>query len=88
VWIGKEEDFQAWLALVDPDRFYGKARQKAQPKDITDIMRRMVKEDLVKFDGSRLFPERRAETIKYTLSPPPFSSGPMRQLRPSQSRAP
>ena len=66
---GKEEDFQAWLALVDPDRFYGKARQKAQPKDITDIMRRMVKEDLVKFDGSRLFPERRAETIKYKLSP-------------------
>jgi superfamily II DNA or RNA helicase len=66
---GKEEDFQAWLALVDPDRFYGKARSKAQPKDITDIMRRMVKEDLVKFDGSRLFPERRAETIKYKLSP-------------------
>ena len=66
---GKEEDFQAWLALVDPDRFYGKARQKAEPKDVTDIMRRMVKEDLIKFDGSRLFPERRAETIKYKLSP-------------------
>lgn len=66
---GKEEDFQAWLALVDPDRFYGKARVKAEPKDVTDIMRRMVKEDLIKFDGSKLFPERRAQTIKYTLSP-------------------
>jgi SNF2 family DNA or RNA helicase len=66
---GKEEDFQAWLALVDPERFYGRAREKAEPKDISDVMRRMVKEDLLKFDGSKLFPERRAETIKYKLSP-------------------
>lgn len=66
---GKEEDFQAWLALIDPDRFYGKARQKAEPKDIGDIMRRMVKEDLLTFEGAKLFPERRAETIKYQLSP-------------------
>jgi superfamily II DNA or RNA helicase len=66
---GKEEDFQAWLALVDPERFYGKAKQNAEPKDVSDIMRRMVKEDLLKFDGSKLFPERRAETVKYTLSP-------------------
>jgi SNF2 family DNA or RNA helicase len=65
---GKEEDFQAWLALVDPERFYGRAREKAEPKDISDVMRRMVKEDLLKFDGSKLFPERRAETIKYKLS--------------------
>ena len=56
---GKEEDFQAWLALIDPDRFHG-GRQKATPGDVSDIMRRMVKEDLLKFDGSRLFPERRA----------------------------
>ncbi len=31
-------------------------------------MRRMVKEDLVKFDGTPLFPERRAETVMYTLT--------------------
>ena len=31
-------------------------------------MRRMVKEDLLKFDGTRLFPERRAYTVKYRLS--------------------
>jgi superfamily II DNA or RNA helicase len=66
---GKEEDFQAWLCLVDEDRFYGKAQKKAEPKDVTDIMRRMVKEDLVTFEGTKLFPERRAETIKYKLSP-------------------
>jgi SNF2 family DNA or RNA helicase len=65
---GHEEDFQAWLALLDADRFHGKAREKAEPMEIADIMRRMVKEDLIKFDGSKLFPERRAETIKYTLS--------------------
>lgn len=66
---GKEEDFQAWLALLDPDRFYGKARAKAAPKDVTDIMRRMVKEDLITFEGTKLFPERRATTIEYTLTP-------------------
>jgi superfamily II DNA or RNA helicase len=64
---GKEEDFQAWLALIDPERFQG-GRQKATPGDVSDIMRRMVKEDLLKFDGTRLFPERRAETVRYKLS--------------------
>jgi SNF2 family DNA or RNA helicase len=66
---GKEEDFQAWLALIDEDRFHGKARGKAQPVQIADIMRRMVKEDLLKFDGSKLFPPRTASTVKYKLSP-------------------
>src|ERR1035441_9715193 len=31
-------------------------------------MRRMVKEKLVKFDGTPLFPERRAYTVNYKLS--------------------
>src|SRR5713101_1172367 len=31
-------------------------------------MRRMVKEHLLKFDGKRLFPERRAYTVGYKLS--------------------
>ena len=31
-------------------------------------MRRMVKEELVKFDGSPLFPERKAYVVNYTLS--------------------
>ena len=66
---GKEEDFQAWLALIDEDRFHGKAREKATPLEIADIMRRMVKEDLITFDGAKLFPERRAYTVKYKLTP-------------------
>jgi len=31
-------------------------------------MRRLVKEQLLKFDGTPLFPERRAYTVGYTLS--------------------
>ncbi len=65
---GKEEDFQLFLSLLDSDRFYGKFRDGAHKVDVTDIMRRMVKEDLLKFDGTRLFPERRAYTVKYELS--------------------
>lgn len=66
---GKEEDFQIWLSLLDGDRFYGKFREGAHKVDVTDMMRRMVKEELLKFDGTPLFPERRAYTANYELSP-------------------
>jgi superfamily II DNA or RNA helicase len=65
---GKEEDFQLFLSLLDGDRFYGKFREGAHKVDVSDMMRRMVKEDLLKFDGTPLFPERRAYTANYTLS--------------------
>jgi len=65
---GKEEDFQIWLSLLDSDRFYGKFREGAHKVDISDMMRRMVKEELLKFDGTPLFPERRAYTANYKLS--------------------
>lgn len=67
---GKEEDFQLFMSLLDSDRFYGKFRDGAHKVDVTDLMRRMVKEDLLKFDGSPLFPERRARTANYKLSDP------------------
>lgn len=66
---GKEEDFQLFLSLLDGDRFYGKFREGAHKVDISDMMRRMVKEDLLKFDGTPLFPERIAYTANYELSP-------------------
>lgn len=66
---GKEEDFQIWLSLLDCDRFYGKFREGAHKVDVSDMMRRMVKEELLKFDGTPLFPERRAYTANYELSP-------------------
>ncbi|MHB1167665.1 MAG: helicase-related protein [Longimicrobiales bacterium] len=65
---GKEEDFQLFLALLDGDRFEGKFRDGVHVVDASDIMRRMVKEQLVKFDGKPLFPERRAYTVSYELS--------------------
>ncbi len=65
---GKEEDFQAFMALIDGDRFFGKHRDGVHQVDTSDLMRRMVKEELLKFDGTPLFPERRAHTVNYELS--------------------
>ena len=65
---GKEEDFQLFLSLLDSDRFYGKFRDGVHKVDCSDLIRRMVKEKLVKFDGTPLFPERKAYTVNYQLS--------------------
>ena len=65
---GKEEDFQLFMALLDGDRFEGKFRDGVHSIDASDLMRRMIKEDLLKFDGRPLFPERRANTVEYDLS--------------------
>ncbi|HEX5414077.1 MAG TPA: helicase-related protein, partial [Chloroflexota bacterium] len=66
---GKEEDFQLFLALLDGDRFEGRFRDGVHTVDTSDLMRRLVKEKLRKFDGTPLFPERRAYTVDYRLSP-------------------
>ncbi len=65
---GKEEDFQLFMGLLDPDRFEGRFRDGVHIADASDLMRRMVKERLLKFDGKPLFPERIAHTIPYKLS--------------------
>jgi superfamily II DNA or RNA helicase len=65
---GKEEDFQLFLSLLDSDRFYGKFRDGVHKVDCSDLIRRMVKEEMVKFDGTPLFPERKAYTVNYKLS--------------------
>ena len=65
---GKEEDFQLFMALLDGDRFEGRFRDGVHKADISDLMRRMVKESLLKFDGTPLFPERIAYTVPYRLS--------------------
>ena len=67
---GKPEDFQLFMALLDEDSFAGKYRKGVHSSDSPKhLMRRRVKEDLLRFDGTRLFPEREATTAKYTLSP-------------------
>nr|WP_244867514.1 helicase-related protein [Vannielia litorea] len=65
---GKEEDFQLFMALLDGDRFEGRFRDGVHYADSADMMRRLTKEELLKFDGRPLFPERRAYTVKYDLS--------------------
>ena len=65
---GKEEDFQLFLSLLDSDRFYGKFRDGVHKVDSSDLMRRMVKEEMLRFDGTPLFPERRAYTANYKLT--------------------
>ena len=65
---GKEEDFQLFMALIDGDRFEGRFRDGVHVAEVSDLMRRMVKEKLLKFDGTPLFPERIAYTVPYRLS--------------------
>ncbi|MDO8432082.1 MAG: helicase-related protein [Candidatus Binatus sp.] len=65
---GKEEDFQLFMALLDGDRFEGKFRDGVHTVDVSDLIRRMVKEKLLRFDGRPLFPERLAYTVTYQLS--------------------
>lgn len=65
---GKEEDFQLFMRLLDSDRFEGHFRPGVHSVDASDMMRRMVKEDLLRFDETRLFPERKAYTVDYNLS--------------------
>src|SRR6202522_1861169 len=67
---GKEADFQLFMALLDGDRFEGRFRDGVHVADASDLMRRMVKENLLKFDGTPLFPERIAYTVPYKLSDP------------------
>ena len=65
---GKQEDFQLFLKLLDADRFEGRFRDGVHQVNVSDLMRRMVKEDLMTFEGRPLFPERKAYTVDYELS--------------------
>jgi superfamily II DNA or RNA helicase len=66
---GKDEDFQTFLSLLDPDRYAGRGAKRAQSDMADGFMRRMIKEDLLTFEGKKLFPERHATTANYALSP-------------------
>jgi len=58
-----------FLSLIDGDRFRGQAADAAHTTDASDIMRRMVKEQLVTMEGKPLFPDRFAYTVPFDLSP-------------------
>jgi len=67
---GKDADFQLFMGLLDSDRFEGRYREGVHKVDVGDLMRRLTKEELRRFDGTPLFPERRAYTVRYALSAP------------------
>jgi hypothetical protein len=48
--------WQLFMALLDGDRFEVRYREGVLSTDTSDLMRRMVKEDLLKFDCTPLFP--------------------------------
>jgi SNF2 family DNA or RNA helicase len=66
---GKNEDFLAFMTLIDPERFTGRLRNDEMP-DVSDVMRRLVKENLRTFEGKRLFPQRFAHSLNFELSEP------------------
>lgn len=66
---GKESDFRLFLALIDQDRFGGVPGADGGSVNPGDVMRRLVKEELLRFDGTPLFPEREAISLHYSLSP-------------------
>ncbi|MBO0769661.1 MAG: DEAD/DEAH box helicase, partial [Solirubrobacterales bacterium] len=65
---GKEEDFQLFLALLDPDRFEGRYREGEHLRGADGLMLRRIKEELLTFEGRPLFPQRVAYTVPYELS--------------------
>lgn len=64
---GDPNRFRAFLGLLDEDRYLGAEHGAIVPG--RDTMRRLLKEDLMTLEGRRLFPERRAYTVAYELSP-------------------
>ena len=67
---GKREDFELFMRLLDPERFEGRPSESDERSDVSDLMRRMIKEKLLTFEGRRLFPERKATSVDYELSGP------------------
>ena len=65
---GKPQDFQLFMSLIDSDRYEGANHNHGKSVDVSDVMRRLLKEELLKFDGTPLFPERIAYTVDYSLS--------------------
>ena len=86
---GKEEDFQLFMALLDGDRFEGRFRDGVHAADVSDLMRRMVKERLLTFESTPLFPERvRPHHSVPAVGPgsPPLSGGDQLRARRVQPR--
>ena len=73
---GKNEDFLAFMTLIDPERFEGRLRATndgvgpSEVPDASEVMRRLGKETLRTFEGKPLFPKRYAQSLQFELSGP------------------
>ena len=56
------------MALLDGDSFEGKSCDGVNTADASDLMRRLVKEDLLRFDWKPLFAEPPSHTVQYELT--------------------
>ena len=65
---GKDADFQLFLALLDADRFEGHYRADDHGTGAEGLMLRRIKEELLTFAGTPIFPIRKAYTVPYELS--------------------
>jgi superfamily II DNA or RNA helicase len=65
---GSQENFHLFLSLLDQDLFEGNFKRGQVSADLSTVMLRRVKEDLVDLEGKTLFPKRRAKSIAYDLS--------------------
>ena len=66
---GKNEDFLAFMTLIDAERFAGRLRHDDLP-EVDDVMRRLVKENLRTFEGKPIFTKRYAHSLNFELSGP------------------
>lgn len=64
---GREADFQEFMKLLDRDLFEGGSRSDVTV-DLSSIMRRLQKEELLTFEGKPLFPIREAKTVQVSLT--------------------
>jgi hypothetical protein len=68
-YTAKEEDFQLFLSVLDADCLEGRRRSASGQMDTSDLIRHIVKDHLLRFDGRPRFPGRRAYTVHFELSP-------------------
>lgn len=67
---GDAENFRLLMKLIEPDIFqHVSANQTLQDKTNPFIIRRL-KESMVNFDGTPIFPKRTTKTIQYNLTEP------------------
>ncbi|MDX2159549.1 MAG: hypothetical protein SFW09_23845 [Hyphomicrobiaceae bacterium] len=59
---GDDASFELFMGLLDAGRFEGRPREGARKIDVSDLMRRLTKEELRRFSPHRLVTVRAPST--------------------------